>query len=225
MRPRRIFLVGPPAAGKSTFARRWANTLKVPQVDTDSEIERRSGQSIAALFAEGEKTFREWERAVIQALLQEGQMGIWALGGGSLTQAELREILPKEGYILWIDPPWEWLVSRLQQSRTVRPLLHERPIPQWKDFLQNRRPFYRIADLHWDPARVPEPLVRAWVAGRLSVLGGRSSANSAGWSSVGDSTAAPNSALLPATKSHTAAQLPPSIVERNASYAKPDSVA
>lgn len=205
MKPRRIFLVGPPGAGKSTLAQQWGRKLNVPHLDTDSEIERRSGKSIPTLFAEGEEAFRRWERAVVLDLLRERKEGIWALGGGTLTQAELREVLQKEGYILWIDPPWEWLFLRLQQKYATRPLLHQRPAAEWRQFIERRRPFYRIADLHWDPSRIPEALVCAWTARRLSLPADKSASNSKGQSAANDNATAPNTAPPPAPKNHSAA--------------------
>ncbi len=205
MKPRRLFLVGPPAAGKSTLARRWARSLGVPHIDTDAEIERRSGRSIAALFAEGEKTFRQWEREVIQALLQEGFMGIWALGGGTLTQAELSERLRREGYLLWIDPPLSWILHRLQHANSVRPLLQARPQEEWRALLESRRQFYRIADLHWDPTRVAESLVRAWAARQLNRIADIPFASTECLGEGADTAAASNTAPPPEPKSHSAA--------------------
>lgn len=205
MKPRRLFLVGPPGAGKSTLARRWAHSLGVPHIDTDAEIERRSGSSIAALFAAGEKPFRQWEREVIQALLREGFMGIWALGGGTLTQAELSERLRREGYLLWIDPPLSWILHRLQHANSVRPLLQAHSQAELRAFLEKRRQFYRIADLHWDPTRVPASLVRAWVARQLSRRADIPFASTECPGGGADTAAAPNTALPPETKSHSAA--------------------
>ncbi len=48
--PNNIFLVGPMGAGKSTVVRQLANTLNLEFVDSDREIEERTGVTIAVIF-------------------------------------------------------------------------------------------------------------------------------------------------------------------------------
>ncbi|MCS7162707.1 MAG: AAA family ATPase [Bacteroidia bacterium] len=160
---RRVFLVGPPAAGKTTLGKRWAKELGVPFYDTDEEVERRTGLTPAAWLLRGEEAFRAVERSVVEALLAEGAWGLWATGGGTLTQAKLAERLWREGYIVWIDPPSEWLYERLEQGAAGRPLLAQQPPEKWLAFLEARRPFYRQAHLHWNPARIPEERLLYWL--------------------------------------------------------------
>ena len=60
--PTRIFLIGYRGSGKTTVARLLAPQLQFDWVDSDQEVERRVGKSIAAIFAEqGEAAFRELE--------------------------------------------------------------------------------------------------------------------------------------------------------------------
>jgi shikimate kinase len=60
MRP--IILSGFMGTGKSTVGRALAASLRVPFVDTDSEIERTSGLSIVELWTrDGEAAFRARE--------------------------------------------------------------------------------------------------------------------------------------------------------------------
>lgn len=204
MKPRRLFLVGPPGAGKSTLARRWAHSLGVPHIDTDAEIERRSGSSIAALFAAGEKPFRQWEREVIQALLREGFMGIWALGGYAYPSGAERTSAPRR--LPFMDRPAAKLDFASAPARKLRPAIAPSPVPSRVEaFLEKRRQFYRIADLHWDPTRVPASLVRAWVARQLSRSADIPFASTECPGGGADTAAAPNTALPPETKSHSAA--------------------
>ena len=66
----RIFLVGPMGAGKSTIGRCLAERLGREFCDCDQEIERRTGASVALIFAvEGEAGFRRWETLVLEDLV------------------------------------------------------------------------------------------------------------------------------------------------------------
>ncbi|MCX7606806.1 MAG: hypothetical protein N2170_06045 [Bacteroidia bacterium] len=169
MRPARIFLIGPPAAGKSTIGQKWARRLGVPFYDTDAEIERRTGIAVPDwLIQRGEGAFREVEKAVLYKLLQESSWGIWAMGGGLPAQEDVLPYLRSEGYLLWIDPPAAWLVARLRDSLQVRPLLSALSAEQQLQLIEARRVFYRWADLHWRPSSVSEEVVYEWVKRCLS---------------------------------------------------------
>ncbi len=61
-----IFLIGPMGAGKSTIGRLLAKTLGVGFIDSDKEIERKTGVSIPMIFEyEGEAGFRRREAEAI----------------------------------------------------------------------------------------------------------------------------------------------------------------
>ena len=55
---RNIFLIGPMGAGKSTIGRQLASQLHLDFIDSDHEIERRTGADISWVFdVEGEAGF------------------------------------------------------------------------------------------------------------------------------------------------------------------------
>ena len=65
----RVFLVGPMGAGKTTIGRQLARSLKLHFVDSDKEIEERTGVDIPRIFdVEGEQGFRDREQQVIEEL-------------------------------------------------------------------------------------------------------------------------------------------------------------
>ena len=76
--PPNIFLVGPMGAGKSAVGRQLARALRLDFVDSDDEIEARTGVDIAFIFEkEGEAGFRKREAAAIDDLAQRPGMAAY----------------------------------------------------------------------------------------------------------------------------------------------------
>jgi len=95
-RPRRqaLVFVGFMGAGKSSAARRVAAQLRVTPLDSDSELERELGQSIASFIdRHGEQVFRDREEEMIVRLLARPEARVVALGGGGLRSERVREAL------------------------------------------------------------------------------------------------------------------------------------
>lgn len=71
----RAFLVGMMGAGKSTLGRALAASLGWSFADSDDEIERRMGRSVAALFDRvGEGGFRLLEAQIVDELTQRANV-------------------------------------------------------------------------------------------------------------------------------------------------------
>lgn len=116
-----IFLTGAPASGKTTLGRRLATALGVSFVDLDAEIVRSTGRTIPDVFAsDGEAAFRDLET---QALARLGDVGVVALGGGTLLRAENRRLCEARGTIFCLDTPSDAeLARRLGAAAGTRPL-------------------------------------------------------------------------------------------------------
>ena len=140
--PRRIYVVGFMAAGKSTLGRRIAERLALPFVDLDEEIERTSGKTIRALFeASGEAAFREREAAFLAAT--ESLPGaVVATGGGCFAQEGNRRCIARLGIPVHLDVPLETVRARLK-GKTNRPLFVSEE--QLGALFAQRAPFYRMA--------------------------------------------------------------------------------
>lgn len=118
----RVFLTGFMGCGKSAVGPELARRLGVPFLDLDGEIERRSGQSIAAIFeGQGEAAFRERER---EALLATGELAaaVVATGGGCPVDPANRVWMRAHGRMIWLHLPWAALVRRLAGEPERRPL-------------------------------------------------------------------------------------------------------
>ncbi|WP_417450436.1 shikimate kinase [Kordiimonas sp.] len=144
---RTIVLVGLMGAGKTTVGRRLAKRLGLPFVDSDHEIEKAAGMSVAEIFeCFGEEDFRSGERRVISRLL-DGKPQIVATGGGAFINDETRALIKEKGTSIWLDADIDVLVERTAR-RDTRPLLKTGdPREILGRLAAERAPFYAEADL------------------------------------------------------------------------------
>lgn len=120
--PGSIFLIGPMGAGKSTIGRQLAELLRKEFVDSDHEIEHRTGATIPLIFEiEGEAGFRRRESAVLDELTARADI-VLATGGGAVLAEHNRALLRERGKTVYLCAPIETLLARTQRDRS-RPLL------------------------------------------------------------------------------------------------------
>ena len=146
--PVNLFLVGLMGAGKTTIGRQLARRLKLTFIDSDHEIESRTGANIPWIFdIEGEKGFRKRERDVIDELTQQHGV-VLATGGGAVLDKRNRNHLSERGIVVYLHTSIEQLVKRTAKDRN-RPLLQTGdPRARLEELLTERDPIYReIADL------------------------------------------------------------------------------
>ena len=146
--PKNLFLIGPMGAGKSAVGRQLARLLHLDFVDSDDEIECRTGVDIPFIFEkEGEEGFRKREAAVIDDLSQREGV-VLATGGGAVINAESRSRLGARGYVVYLYTTVAQQLERTQRGRE-RPLLDKAdPRKVLEEFMEIRDPLYReIADL------------------------------------------------------------------------------
>lgn len=141
--PPTIFLVGMPGAGKSTVGRYLARRLGRTFVDSDHEIEARTGVSIPTIFEiEGEAGFRKREAAVLEDLATE-RGKVVATGGGIVLAQQNRALLQQQGYVVYLCVPPDILFARTQHDRN-RPLLQVAdPRARINELYAQRDPLYR----------------------------------------------------------------------------------
>lgn len=146
--PKNIFLIGPMGAGKSAVGRYLARTLHLSFVDSDDEIESRTGVDIPFIFEkEGESGFRKREAAVIDDLSKMDGV-VLATGGGAVIDSDSRSRLGGRGFVVYLHTSVDQQVARTQRGRE-RPLLENGdPRETLEALLESRDPMYReIADI------------------------------------------------------------------------------
>lgn len=144
---RPLVLVGLMGAGKSKIGRQISTDFEIPFIDTDDEIEKVAGMSIAAIFdLYGEDKFREIEAREIKCLL-EGKPAVISTGGGAYMQQETRQIINQLGLSIWLKAAPETLAGRISNTDS-RPLLKGKdPVKVLQELAKQRYPIYQNAEL------------------------------------------------------------------------------
>jgi shikimate kinase len=142
-----VVLVGLMGSGKSSAGARLARTLEVPVVDTDAEIERRQGRTVADVFAaDGEVAFRAMESALLAEVLGPGHPLIVATGGGAVLSEGNRRLLRDQATVVWLRASPGMLAHRVADDGT-RPLLGDDPRAALERLSAARDHLYReVAD-------------------------------------------------------------------------------
>ena len=135
-------------AGKTTVGRALAKKLNKRFIDSDHEIEARTGASIPLIFEiEGEASFRQRETEAIRDLT--AQQGIvLATGGGAILRPENRAYLKTRGTVIYLRASVSSILQRTSHDKN-RPLLQTAdPRKKIEELAREREPYYcDVADL------------------------------------------------------------------------------
>ena len=143
-----IVLVGPMGSGKSAVGRQLARELELEFLDSDAEIEKRTGVDIAYIFEkEGEAGFRGRERDMIAELTKRDSI-VLATGGGAVLDEDNRRELTGHGTVVYLRATVAQQLERTRHTRN-RPLLFDRdPETVLTELMEIRAPLYEeVADI------------------------------------------------------------------------------
>ena len=144
MPQKNIILTGFMGTGKTTLGRLLANQIGYEFIDTDAQIERQIGQTIADLFqTQGETAFRKLEAKLVKELAKREGLVI-ATGGGLVLNPKNVATLRKTGRIVCLTATPEEILTRISKQQDVRPLLREED-PQAKiiELMEQRKAVYQ----------------------------------------------------------------------------------
>ncbi|MFS2025496.1 bifunctional shikimate kinase/3-dehydroquinate synthase AroKB [Massilia sp. CT11-137] len=141
-------------AGKTTIGRLLARRLDMTFIDSDHEIEARTGATIPWIFEiEGEASFRRREADVIRELTAQNGI-VLATGGGAVLNPASRALLAERGTVIYLRASVSSILARTAHDKN-RPLLQTAdPRRKLEDLTAQREPLYReIADMVIDTGR------------------------------------------------------------------------
>jgi shikimate kinase / 3-dehydroquinate synthase len=132
---RNIILVCMMGAGKTTVGKLLARQLGKQFIDSDEEIQRRTGVTIPHIFdIEGEAGFRQRESGVIQELLKQDDI-VLATGGGAILNPQNCIAMKQNGVVVYLKSSVHDLWQRTRYD-------HNRPL------LQTENPRAKLLQLH-----------------------------------------------------------------------------
>ncbi len=143
-----LILVGMMGSGKTTMGRILAKHLDKVFIDSDEEIQFRTGVTIPHIFdVEGESGFRLRETDALEALMTRDGL-VLATGGGAVIAEQNRKLLKKNGIVIYLRAGVHdlWLRTRNDKNR---PLLQTGNLhARLTDLLHQREAFYQqVADI------------------------------------------------------------------------------
>lgn len=142
-------------AGKSTVGRALAQRLGCPFLDSDEQVERRTGLTVPEIFLQrGEAAFRaEEKRALAEAVTSDGPVVV-SVAGGAVLDPDNRHRLREGGLVVWLRARIATLARRVGDG-TGRPLLGDEPAVALARIYRQRAPLYaELADVVVDVEQV-----------------------------------------------------------------------
>jgi shikimate kinase len=171
-----LVLVGMMGVGKTTVGHRVADALGRPFLDSDEEIERRTGLTVAQIFeADGEAAFRAIETDVLLDALASPEPVVIAAAGGTVLSERNRQALDRAGTVVWLRAPTDLLVPRVVGS-THRPAIAADPAGTLARLADDREELYAevadtVVDASSDVDTVVGQVLRAVTGGVGSASG------------------------------------------------------
>jgi shikimate kinase len=144
MNEMKIFLIGLPGAGKTTIGKQLAQSLHLPFLDLDAEIEKEERLSINQIFEKKkEDYFRVKESAQLKKWCYLKTDFVMATGGGAPCFFDNMEMINRAGKSIFLDVSAREIATRMMKSEiATRPLLAKKSEDEVKDrieFLRSHR--------------------------------------------------------------------------------------
>ncbi len=126
-RGQRIALVGLRGAGKSTLGRSLAQRLGCPFIELDRLVEQDYGARIPDLIEmAGLATFRRYERACLERVIDEHEAAVIATAGGIVSNSETYALLLRRTHTVWLKARPDEHMRRVMEQGDFRPMAQNR---------------------------------------------------------------------------------------------------
>lgn len=151
-RRQRIALIGLRGAGKSTLGQMLADSLEVPFVELNRELERVAGCSISEVHnLLGQAAYRRYERRALEETIQLYPDAVIATPGGIVSDPATFNLLLSHCYTVWLKASPEEHMQRVLAQGDLRPMAgSSEAMDDLRRILAGRSGFYGRADISFD---------------------------------------------------------------------------
>lgn len=169
----RICLIGLRGAGKSTFGAAIGESLGLPFIELNREIELLSGFSVAELMnLYGQEGYRRLERQAIEKIIETVDSAVIAAAGGVVSEPATYQLLLSCFHTVWLKASAEEHMQRVMQQGDDRPMAdNPSAMAELESILVDREALYAQADRMLDTSnksigqtsRELDTLVSSWI--------------------------------------------------------------
>jgi len=145
---KRLCLIGLRGAGKSTLGEQLGQTLSMPFVELNNEIEQLSGMSTQELMSlYGQEGYRKLERQALEKIVEHKQSVILAAAGGVVSEPDTLVYLMAHFHTVWLKASPEEHMNRVREQGDERPMAgNPQAMVELKSILTSRESQYASAD-------------------------------------------------------------------------------
>ena len=142
-----IALLGLRGAGKSTLGAKLAESMKLPFIELDREVEKEAGAALGEVFAMyGQEAFRRFERRALERVLSQHERAVIATGGGLVTDPDTYKLLLERCTCIWLKASPEEHMGRVIAQGDMRPFKgRSAALDEIKRLLEDRDRLYSRA--------------------------------------------------------------------------------
>ncbi len=146
----RVCLIGLRGAGKSTLGSRLSQSLQVPFIELNSEIERNVGMPISEIIAlYGEEGYRALEADSLTTIIASHERLILAVAGGLVEQPDTFAEVLGRCHTIWLKADPTEHMARVRAQGDLRPMAgNPQAMTQLRQILLTRESDYRQAECH-----------------------------------------------------------------------------
>ena len=143
-----IALLGLRGAGKSTLGRKLSESLKLPFIELDREVEKEAGAELGEVFAMyGQDGYRRFERRALERVLAQGERAVIATGGSVVNDPGTYKLLLERCTCVWLKTSPAEHMARVIAQGDMRPFKgRSAALEEIKRLLEDRNRLYSRAD-------------------------------------------------------------------------------
>lgn len=147
-RRQRICLIGLRGAGKSTLGRMLGESLDIPFVELNRDIEEQSGMPVNEVMAlYGQEGYRRLERQALERIVGKTDCLVLAVAGGIVAEPETYSFLLRNFHAIWLKATPEEHMQRVRMQGDERPMAgNPKAMEELNSILASREALYARAE-------------------------------------------------------------------------------